>query len=150
MPTYYIYLYFDRFVKPDTRDSSDSPQPSPSQSDWHEIEVQVQQLEQAFQEIKQRLTQVSTMQNDRTQLESQRQEVRDRLKKLSTPGSDASSQKQELKQRLTEIGSQLELLEVELESRLISWSSFREPFWQIVRFGGLGVLIGVVIKSCAG
>ena len=137
-------------MKPDTRDPSDSSQSLPVQSEWHEIEVQVQQLEQALQEIKQRLAQVRTMQSDRIQLESQQQEVRDRLKHLSTPIRNSATQQQELKQRLTEIGSQLELLEVELESRLISWSSFREPFWQIVRFGGLGILIGVAIKSCTG
>lgn len=111
--------------------------------------MQVQQLEQAFQEFKQRLEQVRSLQSDRTQLESQQQEVRDRLKSLSSPSRDLAVQ-QELKQRLTDLGSQLELLEVELESRLISWSSFREPFWQIVRFGGLGILIGFAIKSCTG
>jgi DNA repair exonuclease SbcCD ATPase subunit len=140
-------------VKPDTRDpsdSSDSSQPLPVKSEWLEVEVQIQGLDRALQEIKQRLAQVRTMQGDRIQLKSQQQEVRDRLKHLSTPTHDSAAQQQELKQRLTEIGSQLELLEVELESRLISWSSFREPFWQIVRFSGLGILIGVAIKSCTG
>lgn len=139
-------------MKPDTRDPLDPPPPTPS--DWHEIEVQVQHLEQALQAIKQRLTQVRTLQSDRRHLEQQQQEVRDRLQRLppqtSPQNRDATSPQQELKQQLAQISSQLELLEVELESRLISWSSFREPFWQIVRFGGLGVLIGFAIKSCTG
>ncbi|MFN5964006.1 MAG: DUF2203 domain-containing protein, partial [Pseudanabaena sp.] len=38
----------------------------------------------------------------------------------------------------------------ELESRLISWSSFQEIFWQVVRFVGIGIIIGVILRSCAG
>jgi len=58
--------------------------------------------------------------------------------------------KDKLLRQLEEIGERLEQVEVELESRLISWSSFREPFWQIVRFVGLGIVIGVILRSCAG
>lgn len=32
--------------------------------------------------------------------------------------------------------------ELELASRIVSWQHLREPFWQAVRFGGLGLLIG--------
>ncbi|NJM27752.1 MAG: hypothetical protein HC856_05065 [Pseudanabaena sp. RU_4_16] len=46
------------------------------------MKCEVEQLEQALQEIKQRLAQVRTMQSDRIQLESQQQEIRDRLKHL--------------------------------------------------------------------
>jgi len=31
----------------------------------------------------------------------------------------------------------------------LSWSSFREPFWQIVRFVGIGIIIGVILRGCA-
>ncbi|MFM7885302.1 MAG: hypothetical protein ACKPCM_01090, partial [Pseudanabaena sp.] len=55
-----------------------------------------------------------------------------------------------LHQRLEEINMRLEQIEAELESRLISWSSFQEIFWQVVRFVGIGIVIGVVLKSCAG
>jgi hypothetical protein len=33
-------------------------------------------------------------------------------------------------------------LEMDLASRVVSWDHLKEPFWQAVRFGGLGVLVG--------
>jgi hypothetical protein len=54
---------------------------------------------------------------------------------------ESISHKDELHRQLQEISDRLEQLEADLESRLLSWSSLREPFWQIVRFGGLGVVI---------
>ncbi|BAZ66620.1 MAG: hypothetical protein KME28_22205 [Pelatocladus maniniholoensis HA4357-MV3] len=56
----------------------------------------------------------------------------------------------EIEAELRQIQQQLEVLEVCLESQLFSWRSFREPFWQAIRFGGLGVIIGWILKSCAG
>lgn len=32
--------------------------------------------------------------------------------------------------------------EMELASRVVSWQHLKEPFWQAVRFGGLGLLFG--------
>jgi hypothetical protein len=32
--------------------------------------------------------------------------------------------------------------EMELASQVISWQHLQEPFWQAVRFGGLGLLVG--------
>jgi chromosome segregation ATPase len=60
-----------------------------------------------------------------------------------------NSHKEELLKKLEQIDDQLEQIEADLESRLLSWSSFREPFWQIVRFVGLGIIIGVILRSCA-
>jgi uncharacterized coiled-coil DUF342 family protein len=137
-------------VKPDTTDPTDPLQTPPEQSDWHEVETQLQQLERALQELRQRLAQVRTLRSDRDRLEQQQQEVRAQMQRMPKQRHSSSMHQQQLKQELAQISSQLELLEVDLESRLISWSSFREPFWQIVRFGGLGVLIGFAIKSCTG
>lgn len=133
-------------MKTNRSDPSD-PLP-PKQSEWQEAETQIKQLEQALQELKQRLANVRSMQNERDRLKQQQQELRSQLQDASSQGN--GSIVQQLKQDLAQISSQLDLLEVDLESRLISWSSFKEPFWQIIRFGGLGVLIGVAIKSCTG
>lgn len=32
--------------------------------------------------------------------------------------------------------------ELELINRIMSWQHLQEPFWQAVRFGGLGILVG--------
>ncbi|MGL4619237.1 MAG: DUF2203 domain-containing protein, partial [Chroococcidiopsis sp.] len=46
--------------------------------------------------------------------------------------------------------AQLETIEVNLESQLFSWGSLKAPFWQAVRFGGLGVIVGWILKSFTG
>ncbi|MBF1989436.1 hypothetical protein [Fischerella thermalis] len=56
----------------------------------------------------------------------------------------------EIEAELRQIQQQLEVLEVCLESQLFSWRSIKEPFWQAIRFGGMGVIIGWILKSCAG
>ena len=48
----------------------------------------------------------------------------------------------ELKAELQTLQQQLEELEIALESRLFSWDGLKEVFWQAVRFGGLGILLG--------
>jgi hypothetical protein len=35
-----------------------------------------------------------------------------------------------------------EAFELELASRVMPWQHLQEPFWQAVRFGGLGLLVG--------
>ena len=51
----------------------------------------------------------------------------------TTPDTQA-----ELKTLIT----QLDELEMRLESRLLSWLGIRQYFWQLVRFGGAGLLLG--------
>lgn len=43
---------------------------------------------------------------------------------------------------LKTLTTQLDELEMRLESRLLSWLGIRQYFWQIVRFGGVGLLLG--------
>lgn len=121
-----------------------SPEPDPS-TEWDDLDLQMQQVEELLQEVRERLIRVKVGQSNRALLKTQQQEVQQQL-------GNATSKpiKQELKAKLTQIKEQLETIEIEIESRLISWTSFREPFWQIVRFGGLGVLVGVLLKSCEG
>jgi exonuclease VII small subunit len=114
-------------------------------SELAELETQLQQAEQLLQEVRQRLLQIETGESDRATLQQQQIEIGAEIKQNQT-----ADQKIELKKQLAQITDQLEMVEAQLESRLLSWDSFREPFWQIVRFGGLGVLLGVLLKSCAG
>ena len=112
---------------------------------WDDIATQIQQLEQDLQEIKQRLELVRQAQIDRTVFDIQQDKLKADLGKTQNSQDQA-----DLKAQIAQIQTQIEIAEVEIESRLVSWQSFREPFWQIVRFGGLGILLGVLIKSCAG
>ena len=61
-----------------------------------------------------------------------------------------SKQTPEIKAELTRIQKQLETLEINLESRLFSWNTLKRPFWQAIRFGGLGVIIGWLLRSWVG
>jgi ribosome-associated translation inhibitor RaiA len=62
----------------------------------------------------------------------------------------ASTQDLSLKLEIKRLKDQLVELEVALESQLFSWSSLKEPFWMAVRFGGLGIVLGWLLKSLAG
>ncbi len=57
--------------------------------------------------------------------------------------------KEEIEAQIQQLQSELESLEYELESNLVNWKDLQEPFWLAVRFGGLGIIIGWVLKSCA-
>ena len=49
---------------------------------------------------------------------------------------------------LSELRDRLELLDLNLESSLFSWTSFREPFWFGLRYGGLGFVLGWLLHAC--
>jgi hypothetical protein len=54
----------------------------------------------------------------------------------------------EVKHELELIRSRLAELDITLESRLLNeWRLMWEPFWQAVRFGGLGIAIGWFLAS---
>lgn len=110
-------------------------QPSPEEqlSFDQEFQQELDQLEQFLVELKQRYTEVHQAEREKSQLQAQ---VKDLQAQPATP-----------KTELQKLQKQLENLEVILESRLLKWSSFKEPFWQIVRFGGLGIVLGWILHS---
>ncbi|KPQ37458.1 MAG: hypothetical protein ACLFM4_11470 [Phormidium sp.] len=86
-----------------------------------ELEQELEALERAFEAFRERYKQVK---GDR-------------------------QQQQTLQQQLQQIQQQLQDLELRLESQLFSWRELREPFWQAVRWLGLGIVVGWILKSCA-
>jgi hypothetical protein len=105
-----------------------------------EFERELEAVEQSLQALKDRYLQVQQDERRQGELQQQREQIRQELQKSSLP---------QLKADLKQIQEQLEVLEINLESRLFSWSSLKEPFWQIVRFGGLGVMLGWVLAFTA-
>lgn len=101
-----------------------------------EFEEELLSLERSLIELKERYTQVQSDRSDQAEYERRRHELKQ--SKFHTP---------EMKAELKQIKHQLEVLEVSLESQLFSWNTVKRPFWQIVRFGGLGVIIGWLLKS---
>ncbi|MEA5529896.1 hypothetical protein VB638_09885 [Dolichospermum sp. UHCC 0684] len=100
---------------------------------------ELEEVETSLRFLKDRYTQV---QNDQQQQAQWQQELKNlKQNRKQTP---------EIKNELSRLQKQLETLEINLESHLFSWSSLKRPFWQAIRFGGLGVIIGWLLKSWVG
>ena len=120
--------------------------PSPTQPDSQpvnlgEFERAIADVERSLVALKQRYTQVQQDLRRQAELQQRLKQVKQELRKNHIP---------QLKVELQQIKDQLEAIEINLESQLFSWGSLKEPFWQAVRFGGLGVVVGWILKSCAG
>ena len=50
-------------------------------------------------------------------------------------------------EELAQMQDRVEALKVTLESHLLSWREMREPFWQVVRYVGLGLVIGWFMRG---
>ncbi|MBF2067868.1 MAG: hypothetical protein IGS39_26150 [Calothrix sp. C42_A2020_038] len=113
-----------------------SQEPSGEDSQSLEFKQGLCEVEQALVALKERYEQIE---NDYT-LQSELKQRSEDLRKSKLP---------EMKAELKYIQQQLEVLEINLESRLLNWRSFKDPFWQVIRFSGLGVIIGWLLKSFA-
>jgi uncharacterized protein YhaN len=94
------------------------------------FEQELMEVERSLQELRDRHSQVQQAQATQATLHQRQEQVKRQLQHA------ASS---DLKAELQHIQNSLDDLELKLESRLFSWE---KPFWQIVRFGGLGVVVG--------
>lgn len=134
--------------------SSSGSESSQPDTGADEFEQALSELERSLQSLKARYAQVQQDLQRQTQLQQ-------RLKQVQREGNGTSLP--QMQGELRQIKEQLKELEAELESRLLSdsdlmtlfWQGWRrglmgEPFWQVVRFGGLGVVLGWILKSCAG
>ena len=116
---------------------SDSPQTShPDKSLGQDllaldpIATDISAIETELAALKARYQQVKADEDLRNTIQAQRLDL------SSSP--DTPDTQAELKTLTT----QLDELEMRLESRLLSWLGIRQYFWQIIRFGGAGLLLG--------
>ena len=116
----------------------DAPRQPPEELSF---EQELAEVERSLAEIKERYIQVQQDQQTQAALQEQKARIQQSLQKTPTP---------ELSQQLQQIQERLDDLDIRLESRLFHWSSLKEPFWQIIRFGGLGIIIGwlFAIATC--
>ncbi|NJN71923.1 MAG: hypothetical protein HC799_03455 [Limnothrix sp. RL_2_0] len=103
-----------------------------------EFEAAIAQLEQDLATLKERHNQVIAAESRIAELQGQQAEIADQSPEIQ--------KEQSLKTELKLIQAEIENLELSLESSLLNW---QEPFWQVVRFVGLGILIGWLLKSFA-
>lgn len=111
-------------------------------------------LTQALQTLQTRYDEVQSYRAKHQQLDEHRADLEARWQ---------AEQRPELMQELEQIKTQLAELSLQLESELLTdtqlqrllWDGLRQGllgdvFWQIVRFGGLGVVLGWLLKSWQG
>lgn len=119
-----------------------SPAPSqPDPVDEENFERALADVERSLVTLKERYQQIQSDRQQQEDLQQRREDVRQQLRQHPNP---------QLRQALRQIKEQLETIELNLESSLFSWGSLKEPFWQAVRFGGLGIVVGWILRSCAG
>ena len=51
---------------------------------------------------------------------------------------------------LKRLQKQIRTLEETLENQLMSWNNLKEPFWQVLRFVGLGLVLGWFLRGWLG
>lgn len=120
--------------RPDLNDSPQNP-------DQEEIEEVLVSVEKAIATIQERVAQIKRDRQRQAELKNRIDEVIPQLQQLKS---------QQLKEELKQLTQELDTIELNLESSLFTWGSLKEPFWQAVRFGGLGIVIGWLLKSCSG
>ena len=104
-----------------------------------EIEEEISNLEVSLDKIKQRYQQIKLDQGRKDELINRQQEIKQEIAANNPPDS--------LKSELNYIKNELAEIEVRLESELFQWSHLSEPFWQAVRFVGIGIIIGWILKN---
>ncbi len=113
--------------------SNPNPSPLPEDSDF---ETAIAEIERSLQQLKARYTQVQHDIQQQDELQTRQKQLKKQTRRHRHP---------QLQAELANITQQLEHLAIALESSLE-----KEPFWQVVRFGGLGIIIGWLLKSCSG
>jgi hypothetical protein len=102
-----------------------------------EFDREIAELEQTISALKHRQADTQLAAQEQVVLVRQRNELKQK-----------GGNRAEVKQELVLIRSRLAELDLILESRLLDeWKLMWEPFWQAVRFGGLGIAIGWFIAS---
>lgn len=64
------------------------------------------------------------------------------LGQLGAESGTRASDQSTVEAEMSRLQQSVDDFELELTSRLISWQHIKEPFWQAVRFGGLGIVVG--------
>ncbi|MGC9527800.1 MAG: DUF2203 domain-containing protein [Limnospira sp.] len=113
----------------------------PESSEERELEAALESAEQSLAALQERVAQIRRDRQRKIELKNRIDEVIPELRR---------ERSQQLHEELKRLQDELDTVELNLESHLFTWGSLKEPFWQAVRFGGLGIAIGWLLKSCAG
>ena len=115
-----------------------SDQETNSDTPEFDITEAIANIEASLEKVKARHQQIILDRAKKEELLERKKEI----KKLAKNNHQVS-----LKSELHFLEEELTQIEVRLESELFKWSSLNEPFWQIVRFVGIGVILGWFLKT---
>jgi uncharacterized membrane protein YccC len=129
-----------------------SPEPPNPTAD--EFAQSLAEVERSLTQLKERYQQIQQHQTEQQALSDREIQLRKQLQSEDNP--DLYRQLEEVEQQLQEVGLMLEsnLLSDRQQKQLL-WEFVRrgllgEVFWQLVRFGGAGVILGWLLKTWAG
>jgi DNA repair exonuclease SbcCD ATPase subunit len=115
--------------------------PPEEMTEEREIEAALESAEESLAGLQERVAQIRRDRQRKIELKNRIDEVIPELRR---------ERSRQLQAELKQLQDELDTVELNLESHLFTWGSLKEPFWQAVRFGGLGIAIGWLLKSCAG
>lgn len=122
---------FRRWYRPGTQRGSLGAAPSPESSQ------RIAALAQTLDHLEERLHHLRTGVTNLVQLHQLQEQ-------LETPPEQVTRAEEETQL----LQQQVEELEAALTSQFFSWQPLREVFWQAVRFGGLGLVVGWLVRGC--
>lgn len=114
---------------------------SSPETDSPNFEAALAEVERSLLALKERYAQVQADQQKQDVLEEQLTQLQQEYRRTRS---------RSLRTELNRIKEELEKLELALESQLFSWEGLKDVFWMAVRFGGLGMIIGWLLKSVSG
>ena len=112
----------------------------PNQEDlinFDEFEESLEETERSLRLLRKRFFQVKEDYKKKQELEQLKHQLKEEKNPKEYP----------LKTELSKIQKEIDQIELNLESNLFRWSQLQEPFWLIVRFCGLGVVIGLILSN---
>ncbi|AFY38815.1 hypothetical protein Lepto7376_2541 [[Leptolyngbya] sp. PCC 7376] len=101
-----------------------------------ELEMAIADAEQELESLKLRYKEVCDATAEIAELRQSQLDMMDQ--------PELVIKQESIKTELSLTISRIQDLELKLESKLLKW---QEPFWQIVRFTGIGILIGWILRT---
>lgn len=108
-----------------------------------EFPAALTEAEQTLQQLRDRYLEIKTAQAEKAQLEQKLADVQADL----AAKAQAEKTLAELQTELEQVQDQIHTLGITLESQLWKWQDLKEPFWQFIRYFGLGFAVAVVIHQ---
>ena len=109
-------------------DSADRPDPK----ELVQFETALKETAKDFLALRDRYAEVKQAYQQRTELRAQ-----------FDPATLPAAERQRLQK-------QIDTLEETLEGKILAWEMVKEPFWQALRFGGLGLVLGWFLRGWIG